>query len=77
MTKTVDLPYLDHTGKLTPLIIEAMKNGATSDHHATDPDKITLSFAKAADADAFAKLVAPILSPAIEQEPAKVTPSDN
>lgn len=77
MTKTVDLPYYDHTGKLTPLIVAAMNAGATSDHHATDPNKIVLSFAKAADVDAFAKSVAPILTPAVTPEPVKDAPSDD
>ncbi|THD35702.1 MAG: hypothetical protein E7773_10165 [Sphingomonas sp.] len=55
--KTVDLPALDNSGNLTPLVVEALSKGATSRHHPTDADRIQLCFDKVADAAAFAKLV--------------------
>lgn len=52
MTKSIDLPALD-THNISPMVLEAMSKGATSANHASDPDKITLTFAKEADAKAF------------------------
>ncbi|MBD8734899.1 hypothetical protein [Sphingomonas sp. CFBP 13706] len=55
--KTVDLPALDHSGNLTPLVIDAIKHGAVAAHHPDDKGLITLTFSKAANANAFLKAV--------------------
>ena len=55
---TVTLPFLDHTGTLTPLVIEALADGATSDHHPTEADMILLTFPTKIAAKAFAAKIA-------------------
>lgn len=50
--KTVSLPFYDATGDLTPLVIEAMANGATSALGIPN-ETVLLTFDKAADAKAF------------------------
>ena len=65
---TITLPFYDETGKLTPLIVAAMANGATSDH-GEEADTIVLTFADEAD-PAIEQLKA-LVAPAPEAAPAK------
>nr|WP_165388523.1 hypothetical protein [Sphingomonas populi] len=48
------MPFLDDSGKLTPLVVAAMAAGATSSLVTTDHNQIILTFATQADRDAFA-----------------------
>lgn len=67
--KTVDLPALDHSGKLSPLVIEAIASGAVAAHHPDDKGLITLTFTKAANANAFLKVVEAAEASPATQEP--------
>lgn len=58
LMKTITLPFLDHAG-ITPLVLDAMKNGAVSANHPTDHDKITLTFEDDDAADAFVAAITP------------------
>lgn len=62
MTKTVILPTLDHTGKLTPLVLEALEGGATAAIDPANPHgPLILTFAKEAQAKAFKGKIADIV----------------
>lgn len=52
----VSLPFLDHTGALSPLVIDAIDAGALSAHDPNDADRITLTFADHGEAESFATL---------------------
>ncbi len=67
MTK-IELPMMDTTGKLSPLVIEALANGATS--ATKDDDTITLSFEDEAD-PILAQLQALTLAPKLASAIAK------
>lgn len=52
--KTVSLPTIDHTGLLSPLVLEARANGAVAALDPADPHStLILCFDKDADAKAF------------------------
>lgn len=61
--KTIQLPALDHTGTLSPHVLQAMLDGATSANDPTSRDHILLTFKTAKDAAAFAKLVGVLAEP--------------
>lgn len=63
MKNTIQLPFLDTTGTLSPHVLEAMLAGATSDNDPASPDHIILTFKNAKDAAAFAKLVGVLAEP--------------
>ena len=72
MTKTVELPMLDAHG-ISPIVLEAMSKGATSANHPNDPNLITLTFSKEADAKAFK---AAINAHVASREPVKAAEHD-
>lgn len=55
----IELPFLDHTGKLSAPVLEALANGAVSSNHPTNPDRFIMTFDNEADADAFEARIAP------------------
>lgn len=61
--KTIQLPALDHSGTLSPHVIQAMLDGATSANDPSSRDHILLTFRTAKDAQAFAKLVGVLAEP--------------
>jgi hypothetical protein len=54
--KTLTLTMLDHDD-ISHLVLEAKANGAVAENVPGDPDHFTLTFAKAAAANAFEKAV--------------------
>jgi hypothetical protein len=47
----------DHSGELSPIVLDAMSKGAISRNHADDKSSIEIVFSKKADAHSFAKAV--------------------
>lgn len=66
--KTIQLPALDHSGTLSPHVLQAMLGGATSANDPTSRDHILLTFKTAKDAQAFAKLVGVLAEPDADPE---------
>lgn len=59
MTKTIALPTLDRTGRLSSLVLEAVASGAVAALDPSDPhNTMTLAFSKTAEAKAFEAKVA-------------------
>ena len=61
-TYTASVPTLDHTGRLSPLVREALANGATAALDPADPhNKLVIAFSKASDAKAFKAKLTPAM----------------
>lgn len=65
VARDITIPAYDTPeASLTPLVLAAMADGATSRPHSIDPDKIVLKFGDEGGADAFEAAVNAILNPA-------------
>lgn len=40
---TINVPYLDHSGKITPALLKAMANGATAERDPNNADNLLVT----------------------------------
>lgn len=71
MSKTVSLPNRDRTRKLSPLVLEAVSNGAIASLDPADPNgTLILTFDKPAQAKAFKAMLTPDMMGIVGVDPA-------
>ncbi|MDH7971055.1 hypothetical protein QH494_02580 [Sphingomonas sp. AR_OL41] len=70
--KTISLPAYDVPGDLlSPIVLAALANGATSANHPTDSALITVSFEDDQAGTDFEAAISAILNPPAPEAPAK------